>query len=160
MDNISIIGRTKSEVKQAAEKINGFSTRLTFPSLGLMKSRLIDSRPLEWSWTSQEGMCTTSHPAFGGLSWLAESCLVGKRVPGKLVEIWQGHITSLFMSRRPHMASLHFSISTGLWSSSVMDVGFCGAVLEKKSGRPWGLSGCVVVTFVSTPSFELLHLRA
>lgn len=97
VDNISIIGRTKAEVKQAADKIDGFFKKADIPI----------------SWTNDEP--TDRFETVGVImdfakgyvrnkpfriwrTFLAgQELLRRKKVPGKLVEIWLGHITSLFM---------------------------------------------------------------
>ena len=109
VDNISIIGRTKAEVKQAAAKIDGFFRAADIPI----------------SWTHAEptdcfetvGVVmdfakgrVRNKPSRIWRTFLAgQELLRRKRVPGKLVEIWLGHITSLFMLSS-HALSAFFHI--------------------------------------------------
>ena len=97
VDNISIIGRTKAEVKQAAEKIDGF-----FKTADI---------PISWTYEEPTDRFETvgvvmdfargyvcNKPSRIWRTFLAgQELLRRKRVRGKLVEIWLGHITSLFM---------------------------------------------------------------
>ena len=108
VDNISIIARTKPEAAEAAGRVANFFEQADIP--------------LTWTTTEPVSVFTTVGVILDFKAgvirnkpnrlWRAfaagREILRRKRVPTKLLEIWLGHMTSLFMLT-PHALSAFFS---------------------------------------------------